>query len=93
MAELEEHAELVKAFDILYNKVIGLYTEGILFQYGISDEIAAGIVSEVAGLPIEKLKEMKAERDKNTKETMLKAQTANGRNDIAGMTEHVVQKP
>ena len=93
--ELDQNNELQqtqRAFDTLYENVIGLYTKGILVQYRIPDELAAGIVSDLTGQPVEKLKELKNARYENVRSSALNAETANGINGPVGIVEHTVKK-
>ena len=51
------------AFKNLVNKSIDLYTHGVLVQYGLSDEDALAIVSDLTGISKEKLVEAKRQRE------------------------------
>ncbi len=55
----------------LLERVVGLYTKGTLQQYGLKDEQALEIVSNVSGVPQEKLKQIKEARkdDEGVKKT------------------------
>ena len=92
MTELEQK-RLQDAFDTLYKEVLELYTNGILVQHGVSDELAVGIVSRLARKPIDEIKELKRVRDENLNKTMLHPENGNRFNNPAGVVEHAVQKP
>ena len=59
-----------EAFDTLLTDVVGLYVNGVLVQYGISEKQALEIVANLTKLPKEKLDELKKSRDNRLLEQM-----------------------
>ena len=55
--------ELREAFDILFMRSMNLYTHGTLTQYGLDEESALEIVSDLTGLSKEVLVSVKKCRD------------------------------
>ncbi|MBR3117485.1 MAG: hypothetical protein IKF36_06430 [Bacilli bacterium] len=53
----------LEAFKNLVNKNIDLYTHGVLVQYGLTDEQALEIVSNLTGISKESLVEAKKQRE------------------------------
>ena len=60
-------------YENLFKNSISLYTKGTLMQYGLREDQALEIVSNLTGIAPEKLQELKAERINNIKENMSKS--------------------
>lgn len=60
-------------YENLLKNSISLYTKGTLMQYGLRENQALEIVSNLTGIAPEKLQELKAERINNIKENMSKS--------------------
>lgn len=60
-------------YENLLKNSISLYTKGTLMQYGLREDQALEIVSNLTGIAPEKLQELKAERINNIKENMNKS--------------------
>ena len=60
-------------YENLLKNSISLYTKGTLIQYGLREDQALEIVSNLTGIAPEKLQELKAERINNIKENMSKS--------------------
>ena len=58
-----DEKKTLEAFKNLVNKNVDLYTQGVLVQYGLTDEQALEIVSNLTGLSKEKLVEAKRQRE------------------------------
>lgn len=65
---INNNEELREAFDNLFMKNMNLYTHGTLTQYGLDENIALEIVSDLTGLPKEVLISVKKCRDDALKE-------------------------
>ena len=61
-----------EAFDNLLTDCVGLYVNGVLVQYGISEEQALEIVANLTKLPKERLVELKQSRDNRMSEQFSK---------------------
>ena len=59
-----------EAFDTLLANAVGLYVNGVLVQYGISEEQAIEIVANLTKLPKEKLIELKQSKYNRLSEQM-----------------------
>ena len=62
-----------EAFETLLTDAVGLYVNGVLGQYGIAEEKALEIVSNLTKLPKEKLVELKQSRDNRLLEQISKS--------------------
>lgn len=60
-------------YENLLKNSISSYTKGTLMQYGLREDQALEIVSNLTGIAPEKLQELKAERINNIKENMSKS--------------------
>lgn len=60
-------------YENLLKNSISLYTKGTLMQYGLREDQALEIVSNLTGIAPEKLQELKSERINNIKENMSKS--------------------
>lgn len=60
-------------YENLLNNAIGLYTKGALVQYGLREEQALEIVSNLTGIVPEKLQELRAERNNAIKDSFNKS--------------------
>lgn len=60
-------------YEKLLNNSISLYTKGALMQYGLREDQALEIVSNLTGIAPEKLQELRAERINNISESMSKS--------------------
>lgn len=57
-------------YENLLKNSISLYTKGTLTQYGLREDQALEIVSNLTGIDPEKLQELRAERINNIKDSM-----------------------
>lgn len=60
-------------YENLLKNSISLYTKGTLMQYGLREDQALEIVSNLTGVAPEKLQELRAERINNIKDSMSKS--------------------
>lgn len=60
-------------YENLLKNSISLYTKGTLMQYGLREDQALEIVSNLTGINPEKLQEIRAERINNIKDSMTKS--------------------
>lgn len=60
-------------YEKLLNNSVNLYTKGTLIQYGLREEQALEIVSNLTGIAPEKLQELREERINNISESMIKS--------------------
>ena len=59
-----------EAFDTLLANAVGLYVNGVLVQYGISEEQSLEIVANLTKVPKEKLIELKQSKNNRLSEQM-----------------------
>ena len=64
---IEQENKVLKS---VLERAVELYVHGTLMQYGLSEEASLDIVSNLTGLPKEKLEELKKKRDTSILETM-----------------------
>lgn len=64
---IEQENKVLKS---VFKRVVESYTHGTLTQYGLSEEAALDIVSNLTGLPKEKLVELKKARDDKNLESL-----------------------
>lgn len=60
-------------YENLLYKSINLYTHGALIQYGLREDQALEIVSNLTGISPEKLQELRNERSNSLRESMSKS--------------------
>lgn len=60
-------------YENLLKNSISLYTKGTLMQYGLREDQALEIVSNLTGINPEKLQEIRAERINNIKDSISKS--------------------
>lgn len=60
-------------YEKLLNNSVNLYTKGTLMQYGLREDQALEIVSNLTGIAPEKLQELRAERINNISESISKS--------------------
>ena len=64
---IEQENKVLKS---VLERAVELYVHGTLMQYGLSEEAALDIVSNLTGLPKEKLVELKKARDDKNLESL-----------------------
>ena len=81
----DKEKEMLQAYRSLIDKNVSLYTNGTLSQYGLSDEQALEIVSNLTGISKDKLQEAKNNRDNAMRDNIASINTNNDPSPIIGM--------